>query len=130
MAFTMYQAQVLDHAKHPRHWGVIEPADARAHVANPLCGDELDVTVQLDGDRLSAIGFDGQGCAISKAAASMLAEASQGKSVEELETLKLEDVIKLLGVPVNSARIRCASLGLEALQQALHARGSRVEGRG
>lgn len=115
----MYQQQVLDHAKHPRHWGVVEPADAKAHAANPLCGDALDVTVKLSQGKIADLGFQGEGCSITKAAASILSEDVVGKSVADVAKLTVADVVKLLGAPVNPARLKCASLGLETLQRAL-----------
>lgn len=119
MTLDMYRQHILDHAKHPRHWGALPQADAQAEVANPLCGDKLSITLRLQGGTVRDIGFQGEGCAISKAAASMLAEHAVGKPVATLEALTVDDMVKLLGVPVNPARLRCASLGLEALQQAL-----------
>lgn len=119
MTSEMYRQHILDHAKHPRHWGVVEPADATAHAANPLCGDALDVTVKLSQGKIADLGFQGEGCSITKAAASILSEDVVGKSVADAAKLTVNDVVKLLGAPVNPARLKCASLGLETLQRAL-----------
>lgn len=124
--FEMYQQNILDHAKHPRHWGVVAPADAKAHAENPLCADALDVTATIADGTIANLGFQGEGCTIMKAGASMLAEAVVGKSVAEPKQLTVEDVVRLLGVPVNPARLKCASLGLETLQRALGGYGDRV----
>ncbi len=119
MAFEMYQQQILDHAKHPRHLGLLAPADATAHAANPLCGDELDFSVRVRDGRVIEIGFQGDGCTISRAAASLLAEHSVGKDLADLVGLTVNESVALLGITVNPARLKCATLGLEALQQAL-----------
>ncbi len=119
MSFDMYQQQILDHYKHPRNFSVLENATHHAHVANPLCGDELDMYLNVEGDRLTDVTFQGRGCTIAVASASMLTELLRTKTLAEANALTNDDVIKLLGVPVNPARLKCATLSLEALQQAL-----------
>ncbi|MBI3115156.1 MAG: iron-sulfur cluster assembly scaffold protein, partial [Candidatus Kerfeldbacteria bacterium] len=111
MSFAMYRQNVLDHAKHPRHWGLLEHADQRAHADNPLCADALDVTVKFADGTIADLGFQGEGCTIMKAGASMLAEAVVGKSVAEARQLTVDDVVRLFGVSVNPARLKCATLG-------------------
>lgn len=122
MAFDMYQAHVLDHAKHPRHWGALAEPDAKARSSNPLCGDAMEVAVKISGDAIAGVGFSGEGCSISKAAASMVLEQAVGQTPEAVKALTLDDVLKLMGVPVNPARLKCAALGLETLQLALRQR--------
>jgi nitrogen fixation NifU-like protein len=119
MSLEMYQQQILDHYKHPRNFSVLESATNHAHVANPLCGDELDMYLSVEGEKISAISFQGRGCTIAVASASMLTEFLKNKTLAEAHALTNDDVVKLLGVPVNPARLKCATLSLEAVQQAL-----------
>lgn len=121
---SMYQQQILDHAKHPRHFGELPDAQFRAEVANPLCGDKLLFSLNLAADgTIGAIAFTGEGCAISKAAASMVAEFSLHQPAKHIRAMVLDDVLKLLAVSINPARLKCASLGLETLQRALGEQG-------
>lgn len=83
----LYQAVILDHHKRPHNYRVIEPADAHAEGHNPLCGDKVTIYLKLDGDRVTDVSFQGQGCAISQASASMMTDALKGKSREEIDRL-------------------------------------------
>src|SRR6202035_5336585 len=132
----LYRDVILDHNRHPRNFGRIEPADGRADGHNPLCGDRLSVFVVLDGERVADIRFEGQGCAISTASASLMTEAVKGKS--RSEALKLFDRVHQLltddaappadelgklaalsGVREYPARVKCASLCWHTLASAL-----------
>src|ERR1700726_3014619 len=132
----LYRDVILDHNRQPRNFGRIEPADGRAEGYNPLCGDRLSVFVVLEGERLSDIRFEGQGCAISTASASLMTEAVKGKNRDE--ALKLFDRIHQLltddaappaeelgklaalsGVREYPARVKCASLCWHSLASAL-----------
>lgn len=115
----MYQQNILDHYKHPRNFGVLPEATAQAHMANPLCGDELDFFLRVDAaGKIAEVKFQGRGCAISIASASMLTEKIRGCSMDEVANMRADDVLTLLGVPVNPARMKCATLSLEAVQAA------------
>ena len=133
----LYRDVILDHNRSPRNFGRLEPADAVAVGHNPLCGDALSLTVRLNGERLSEIRFNGQGCAISVASASMMSEAVTGKTLAEVETLYREvhalltgsayqptlplgKLMALGGVREFPARVKCASLCWHTLQAALH----------
>jgi nitrogen fixation NifU-like protein len=83
----LYRDVIVDHNRHPRNFGKLEPADARADGFNPLCGDKLTLYVNLDGERISEAKFEGSGCAISVASASLLTEAVKGKSRAEVQRL-------------------------------------------
>lgn len=104
----LYRDIIVDHNRKPRNFGKLEPADARADGHNPLCGDRLTLYVKLDGERISAAKFEGSGCAISVASASLLTEAVRGKSKAEVHAL-FEDVHALLTKP--DARVDSARLG-------------------
>ncbi len=84
---TLYQEVILDHNRKPRNYGVVEGATHKAEGHNPLCGDHLSMTLKLDGDRVDAIAFTGESCAICKASASMMTAAVKGKSHGEAEVL-------------------------------------------
>lgn len=116
----LYQEHVLDHYKHPRNKGVLEPATFSARDTNPLCGDEITIYLRVDGsDRVSDVRFDGRGCAISQASASMLTEAVHGRTLAETAAMGRDDILRILGVSLTSARMKCALLPLEALRHAL-----------
>jgi nitrogen fixation NifU-like protein len=119
----LYRELILDHYKNPRNHGLLDPADARAEGQNPLCGDEIAITLRLDGsDVVEDIGFEGRGCAISQAATSMLTELVKGRPVAEVAAMPTEELLDELGVPLqqNPARLKCAVLGLGVLKVALH----------
>ena len=84
---ALYQEVILDHNKKPRNYGEVEAATHRAEGHNPLCGDHLTLTLKVEGDKLDAIAFTGESCAICKASASMMTAAVKGKAREEAETL-------------------------------------------
>ena len=118
----MYREVILDHYKNPRHHGVLDPCDAQAEGQNPLCGDEVAVTVVFgaDGETIEEIGFSGRGCAISQAATSMLTELVVGKRASEAAQLPKEALLEEIGIPLTPARLKCALLGLGVLKVALH----------
>ena len=123
---SLYREVILDHYKNPRGHGVIEGADVEAEGQNPLCGDEVSVSVRLgEGDVIEEVGFDGRGCAISQAATSMLSDLVKGKTAEEVATMPKEELLDELGIPLTPVRLKCAILGLGVLKVALHkARGT------
>jgi nitrogen fixation protein NifU and related proteins len=117
----LYREQILDHYKNPRHHGLLDPADARAEGQNPLCGDEVAVSVRLgEGNRIEEVGFEGRGCAISQAATSMLSDLVQGRTADEVAAMPKEELLDELGIPLTPVRLKCAILGLGVLKLALH----------
>jgi len=116
----MYREFILDHYKNPRGHGVIDDPDASAEGQNPLCGDEITISVAFDGETLEDVKFTGRGCAISQAATSMLMEMVQGKSATEVAALSREDLLEEVGIPLSPIRLKCAILGLGVLKVALH----------
>ena len=90
----LYRDVILDHNRQPRNFGALEPADASVEGFNPMCGDRLTVRLRLAGDKISAIRFEGQGCAISTASASLMTEAVKGKT--RAEALQLFDRVHQL----------------------------------
>jgi len=118
----LYREVILDHYKNPRGHGVLEDADARAEGQNPLCGDEVTISVKFgeDGDTIDEIKFEGRGCAISQAATSMLMEMVTGRKASEVATLPKEELLEEVGIPLTPVRLKCAILGLGVLKVALH----------
>jgi nitrogen fixation NifU-like protein len=118
----MYREVILDHYKSPRGHGLIESADAQAEGQNPLCGDEVTISVKFaaDGETIESIGFEGRGCAISQAATSMLTELVQGRTASEVAVLPKEELLDEIGIPLTPIRLKCAILGLGVLKVALH----------
>jgi nitrogen fixation NifU-like protein len=113
----MYREVILDHYKNPRNRGTLDPHDFSYEDENPLCGDKLRIDVRLDaGRRVSEVAFSGRGCAISQASASLLTEAIQGKSLEELKALSKDDILDLLGIELGPVRLKCALLSLKVLK--------------
>jgi nitrogen fixation NifU-like protein len=131
----LYREVILDHNKRPRNFGRLDPADALANGHNPLCGDRLTVTLNLDGDRIDDVKFDGNGCAISVASASMMTEAVKGKdraavgalfdkvhallTQQDAPSTDLGKLAALSGVREFPARVKCASLCWHTLNAAL-----------
>jgi nitrogen fixation NifU-like protein len=118
----MYREVILDHYKSPRGRGLIEDADVQAEGQNPLCGDEVTISVKFgaDGETIEGIGFEGRGCAISQAATSMLTELVQGRKASEVAALPKEELLEEIGIPLTPIRLKCAILGLGVLKVALH----------
>lgn len=133
----LYQDLILDHHKHPRCQGCLSDPNASSTLYNPLCGDKINLTLAIKDNKIADIGFVGQGCSISQASASMMAESLKGRAVSEAkqsldlfvamikgektveECDALGDLVALAGVRKHSARIRCAMLAWEALGQCL-----------
>jgi nitrogen fixation protein NifU and related proteins len=132
----LYQEVILDHNRRPRNFRVIDQASRQQEGYNPLCGDRLTLYVTLDGDRISDLAFQGSGCAISKASASLMTETLKGKTVDEARELfeKFHDMVTsspdteaedlgklsvLSGVREYPTRVKCASLAWHTLKAAV-----------
>jgi len=115
----IYKETILDHYRHPRNYGDLPNANARAKDSNVLCGDVVEMQLRIDANRIDEARFRGEGCAISIATASMLTEFAKGKSIPEIKKLGKEELIRLLGADPGPGRIECALLGLEVLKAAI-----------
>lgn len=116
----LYKQQIMEHYKSPRNKGVIENADIDFHELNPLCGDEIRLTVNLNDGKVKDVKFDGIGCAISQSSASLMTEEFKNKDLNELKKISQEDVLKKLGVNVGPGRLKCALLILKTLQRGVY----------
>ncbi len=115
----LYRDYILDHYKHPRNFGELEPHDMEATEHNPLCGDELGVHVRVKNGQIEDLRFHGQGCAISQASASIASEELKGMGLEQVGELDADWAIDLLGIPVSPTRRKCALLCLKAVRSAV-----------
>lgn len=117
MDYRAYQETILDYARNPRNFGRLDAPDISHEESNPLCGDLIRIEMKLGPDqRVAEARFSGRGCAISQAAASMLTEEIEGKTLDEVKQIKKDDVLALLGIPISMARLKCALLGLKVLK--------------
>ena len=117
---TIYRQIILEHAQNPKNQGHLKSPNSKAHVANPLCGDEITIEIERKGDNIKDIKFSGTGCIIMKASASLLTEkVKEIKDVNKIEKLGSSDLTKLLGGELTPSRQRCASLALEAIKEAI-----------
>ncbi|WP_298322629.1 Fe-S cluster assembly sulfur transfer protein SufU [Haloactinopolyspora sp.] len=147
MSDSLYQEIILDHYKNPHGRGLREPFDAEAHHVNPTCGDEITVRVATDGATLNDLSYDGQGCSISQASASVLYELLNGRRIEDAFAVEksfvelmqskgaiepdeavLGDGIAFVGVAKYPARIKCALLSWMAFKDALSRAVATTEG--
>lgn len=113
----MYREIILDHAKNPRSRGLLDPADIDFEGHNPLCGDRLHLTLRVDeNDRITEVGWEGEGCAISQASMSMLSEEIVGQTLDEVKGISKEHILEMLGIPLSMNRIKCALLSLKVLK--------------
>lgn len=143
----LYQEVILDHSRHPHNYGALADATRRAEGYNPLCGDQLTLTLKMDGDRIQDIRFEGHGCAISKSSASVMTDLVKGKSKTEAAALfekfrqlvtdpgamKIEEFDKMAvfsGVSEFPGRVKCAVLGWHTLRSALENKDAPVSTEG
>ena len=122
MADDLYREHILDHYKSPRNYGAMEDPDGHAKGQNPLCGDEVSISVKFgaDGETIEDIRFEGRGCAISQAATSMLTGIVKGKTATQVAQLPKEELLEEVGIELTPIRLKCAILGLGVLKVALH----------
>ena len=117
MSNDIYREIILDHYRNPRNKGRIPDADVSIHDSNPLCGDEIDIHLKVDGDTIKDIKFEGRGCAISQASASMLTEMVNGKPLTLVKDLTKDDILENIGLTnLGPARVKCALLSLKVLK--------------
>lgn len=116
---NIYQDIILDHYHHPHNKGKISHPNNSTLTNNPLCGDKIEMTVIFDKGKVKEIKFNGEGCVISQASASMLTDYAKNKSKLELKKLDSKFIIKMLGIDLGLNRIKCAVLPLEALHKLL-----------
>ncbi len=112
----LYREIILDHYQHPHNHGELPDAQIHAHDTNPLCGDILYMDIKLDGNVIKDVRFNGKGCAISQASASMLTDELIGKTLDDAKKLDKQFILDMLGIPLGPSRIKCALLSLKVLK--------------
>jgi len=116
----LYRELILDHYQHPHNHGEIPDADISYEDSNPLCGDKIRIDIKLNGNIVEQVRFNGKGCAISQASASMLTDELVGKSLDEIKKMDKDFVTNLLGIPLGPARIKCALLPLKVIKAGIY----------
>ncbi|HLQ98199.1 MAG TPA: SUF system NifU family Fe-S cluster assembly protein [Candidatus Dormibacteraeota bacterium] len=135
---TLYRQVIMDHYKHPRNWGVLDDNTIMVEMNNPTCGDRIGLQLQLEDDIVKDVKFEGEGCSISLASASMMTQAIKGKKIPEalemseyfskmmvgedidVGELDLDDLEALQGVSKFPARIKCATLAWQAMEKGVN----------
>ena len=123
---NLYRDFILEHYRNPHNKGILDPHDLHFADSNPTCGDEMSMSLRLDpaGTAIADVAFDGRGCAISQASASILTDGLRGQSLDQVRDLNPKDLLDELGVPIGPARLKCALLAYKVLQGAV--RGGEV----
>ncbi|MGH9965324.1 MAG: Fe-S cluster assembly sulfur transfer protein SufU [Nitrososphaeraceae archaeon] len=120
MSEDIYREIILDHYRNPRNKGRISDADVSFHDSNPLCGDEIDIYLKVEDNIVKDVKFEGRGCAISQASASMLTEMVMNKSLTSIKELDKDDILENIGLlNLGPARIKCALLSLKVLKMSM-----------
>ncbi len=120
----IYREIILDHFKNPRNFVKLKNPTSSFSLYNSACGDRITIELRIANNEsrikiIENIKFNGEGCAISTASASMLTEKVLGKNIEEIKKLKTEDILKMLGITLTPTRLKCALLPLEVLHKAI-----------
>jgi nitrogen fixation NifU-like protein len=114
---SIYQERILQHSTHPHNFGRLPSATAKILLDNPLCGDKIQMEVEIVDGIIKRAMFTGKGCAISKASASLLTDIVINMNISELRKWDKDSIIKMLGIELGANRLKCALLPLEALQR-------------
>jgi NifU homolog involved in Fe-S cluster formation len=115
MSIDYDREYIMDHYRNPRNYGALEHPDAHFEGVNPLCGDRITLDLQVENGYITHIGFQGRGCTISQASASILTEIIENQTIEEVAKLTQADFLDVLGIPISPARTNCAFLALDVL---------------
>ena len=113
---ALYREAIMDHYRHPRRKGHLEESDIHYHDTNPFCGDDITIELKVEDGKVVDAAFNGSGCAISMATASMLMEEIVGMDVEDLKKWDKEYILDMLGIDIGPVRLKCALLPLKALK--------------
>lgn len=113
---NIYQEELLDHYENPSNYGTLPKPDVSHEEDNPLCGDRIRIDLGVEDGIIKKVRFSGHGCTISLAAASMLTEEIEGKSLAEVKQLSRDDILEMIGIPLGPVRVKCALLPLKVLK--------------
>ena len=112
----LYRDNIIDHYQNPRNYGTLEHPDISYEDSNPVCGDEIRMDLKIQDGRVVDARFQGHGCSISQASASMLTEEIIGKTLEEVKQIDKQYLLDMLGIPLGPVRLKCALLSLKVLK--------------
>jgi nitrogen fixation NifU-like protein len=115
----LFAEQIISHYEHPHNKGRLGKPSSKMHELNTTCGDEITMYLEIANGKVKDAKFEGSGCAISMATASMLTDYIKGRGVSELERMGVKDIIDLIGLDPGPARLKCATLSLRAMKEAL-----------
>lgn len=116
---NLYTEIIIDLYKNPLNKGKLENPTHENFRKNPLCGDEIEIQLKIEDNKISDIKFSGNGCAVSQASASLLTDKIKNMNIKEIKNLNKDYILNLLGIPISPGRLKCALLSLETLQGAL-----------
>jgi nitrogen fixation protein NifU and related proteins len=125
---SIYSEIILDYYRHPRNKGSLPSHQIHARDSNPLCGDIIEIQMQLDNGHVKDVKYNGQGCAISQASASMLTELVMGKSLDEVRKISKEEILSLIGGELSAVRLKCALLSLKVLKTGVYSYLGSIDG--
>jgi len=113
----MYAEEILDHYRNPKNFGKLDKPDVKVRELNPLCGDQYEFQVKVSKGRIEDVKFNGDGCAISTASASMLSDFIKGKKISDIKKMDQKDLMSILKIEVSPARIKCAMLAFDIVKK-------------
>ena len=116
----MYAESILDYYRNPRNKGNLENPDISSKDVNPMCGDIVEINANVNDDYIKEIKFNGKGCVISQASASLLTESVLNKNIKEIRNISKEDIFEILGISISPMRLKCALLPLKVLKLGLY----------
>ncbi|MEK6890786.1 MAG: iron-sulfur cluster assembly scaffold protein [Nanoarchaeota archaeon] len=120
MSLEMYREQIIDLYKNPLNFGSLKNPTHKYKEFNSLCGDEIEIFLVIENNKVKDVKFEGKGCAISIASASLITEEIKGKNIESIKKMNFTDIKKLMGIDVIYTRVKCATLALDAIKRALN----------
>ncbi|MEK6906981.1 MAG: Fe-S cluster assembly sulfur transfer protein SufU [Nanoarchaeota archaeon] len=117
---NIYRENILEHYKNPENVGVLINASIRAKENNPLCGDEIQIELKLDRNKVKEAKFIGKGCVISQASADLLLSYIKNKTLNEIKKITNDDLLELIGIKLTPTRLNCALLSLSTLEKGIN----------
>ncbi len=120
MSVDFYREEIMDHFKHPNNRGRLQNPTVHVKETNPMCGDEIDLDLVINDGLIQQVGFEGQACSVSVVSSSFLTEYIKDKPISELKKLTKEDLLTMMDLNLSTSRIKCATLILEALYNAIN----------
>jgi len=124
----LYRQVIIDHYKNPTYRGSLDPHDISFADDNPLCGDHIQIDLRVDNEgRITDGRFNGHGCAISQASADLLIESIIGRSVEDVKSMRKQDILAMLGIDLGPVRLKCALLSLKVLKAGVYGLGEAAD---